>query len=202
MRPKRAYPLATMRTVLLCLLFLHGCSVPRGRPTETAAGQGGDDGDMRVAVVDVGRVIQETPQGQEVGEQLEAAQREAENRMRDLEADMQVIADEIEQARQAGDPEEGIVQREGELVELRQQGAETGRALQGQLEQGRAQLTQPLLAQLSRVAGRIAEAGRYDLVLDSTRLQYADDGVDITDDVVRAMVQGADVLGSEDDASD
>jgi hypothetical protein len=90
--------------------------------------------------------------------------------------------------RSSGDADQSeLASRQRELTRLQQQTSRAARSLQRQLQQGRKQLLAPVMDQLSKTAGAIAQQKGYDLVLDRKTTPYSADEADMTDTVIEAM---------------
>jgi Skp family chaperone for outer membrane proteins len=164
-------------------ILILACGAPPGRPTEDAR-----ESYDTVGYVDMARILRDTPSGQEVGDRLHTAEREIRSQLEDLRAELEAIATELQQAQAAETPDRENVERlAGEYQALAQRAQQAQGVAQQQLEAYRAQLTEPIVEEVREICERIGSAERFGLIIEQGSLAYGDEGVDLTERIVREM---------------
>lgn len=174
---------------LIALGLFSGCGAPPGRGAEERPDLPTTD---KVGVVDVGRVMRDTGKGQQIVVLLTDAERQIQNRVADLMAELETIADDVEEA-QASEPVDR--QRLGALAAEYRATAEEAERIRGlgdrQLSEYRMELTLPLLQEIEEACELIGRDEEYDLIVDRAALSFADDAVDLTERIISEVGGGA-----------
>jgi outer membrane protein len=178
---------------LVAAAVLAACSAPPGRPSETA--DGAEEADVRVAVVDLERVLAETPAGQAAMREFERIGRRLQADLDERREELQALEQAIEQAREDGADQERL----GEMLAEYQQKAGMAQQLlqtsQQQLDALRAQLTAPILEDVARIVRRIGRDEGYDLIVERKGLAYIEPDADLTARIIESY--GAEVGDAE-----
>lgn len=140
---------------------------------------------VKIGVVDMARVINETTEGKAAKSRLEREmtrrqneldrkQREFETFAADLESSFEMLTDDAKQQR--------AMEYQAKATELQQLYG----SHQQELAQAEASATQRIVERVIAVVRDIASRGSYTLVLDNAAIVYAGSGTDLTDQVIRA----------------
>lgn len=140
---------------------------------------------VKIGVVDVARVINETAEGKAAKSRLEREmtrrqneldrkQREFETFAADLESSFDMLTDEAKQQR--------AIEYQTKATELQQLYA----THQQELAQAEAAATQRIVERVIAIVDDIAKRGSYTLVFDSAAVVYKATNTDITSEVIRA----------------
>jgi len=166
-----------------------GCGAPPGRAADPRPSLPSYD---KVGVVDVGRVMRETSKGQQIVALLADAERQIQNRLADLRAELETIADDVETVQAA------VPRDEARLSALAMEYRATTEEAQGirdlgdqQLAEYRMELTLPLLQEVEEVCEQLGRDEEYGLIVDRTALAFADEAVDLTDRVISEVGGGS-----------
>ncbi|MEM9195835.1 MAG: OmpH family outer membrane protein [Myxococcota bacterium] len=165
----------------LCLVV--ACSAPPGRPSETAS----DGNEPRYGVVDLERVLAETRRGRQARREFENLERQAGEQLQQIRAQLEAKAEELGAAQNEGTSEEDLANMVAEYQQMVQQAQQAQGVLQGQLEQAREALTQPILEDTARVARNIGREGGYALILELKAAPYVMETSDLTDQIIEEL---------------
>ncbi|MBW2460850.1 MAG: OmpH family outer membrane protein [Deltaproteobacteria bacterium] len=170
-----------------------GCGAPPGPTADPRPGLPTYD---KVGVVDVGRVMRETSKGQQIVALLADAERQIQNRLADLRAELETIADDVETAQAAVPRDEARLSALATEYRATAEQAQSIRDLgDQQLSEYRMELTLPLLQEVEEVCEQLGRDEEYGLIVDRTALAFADEAVDLTDRVI-AEVGGGSASGA------
>jgi len=187
-------PTPILRLIPLLLAVAVGCGAPPGRP----AGSGddaADDGEARIAVVDLERVLAETDRGQEAMEEFARLGQGLQEHLDELREALREMEANIEAAQEREAPEEEMAEL---LSAYQRAAAEAQREFstsQQRLEAYRAQLTGPLLEDVARIVRRIGRAEGYDLIVDRGGLAWVEPTADLTPRVIEVYREEEGSLG-------
>ena len=136
----------------------------------------------KIAIVDLQRVLSETKAGRNARKTLEAS---AKAKQRKLEKRQQELQANLEKAQRLAGPELAAAQErlQREYMEMQQ----TMFTLQQDLAQQEAKLLETMYTNSQRIVTKLAKSRNYDLVLvrDPGTILHANEGLDITSEVVK-----------------
>ena len=144
--------------------------------------------DNRIGVVDIEQAITATDQGKAARDELERKVREAEAQLQPMIDQLKTLFEEAE-AKQFVLSEEAMRQKQLEVAELRNKIENRKREVEGQLQVDRERLIGPLREKLNTIILDIGRKGGYALILQrgTPGVMYTREALDITDQVVEAF---------------
>lgn len=141
--------------------------------------------EVRIAVVNVQRVLREAPQAQALRQELQA---EMSSRETQLAAKQRELETAVEAFRKdaAAMSESSRQAREQELAAQQRDMIGSAQRFEGEIQQRRTEGLRQIEQQVGGVITNIAERNKYDLVL-TEGVAYANDKLDITEQVIKAL---------------
>ena len=140
----------------------------------------------KVGVVDVGKILQQDPQMQQMNKKLqerfktiqdkiEAAAKQLQSDQEKLKRDTAILSQV-----KAADLKEKIVREERDLARMKQDFYQDARSAQNQA-------MKTILDSVKAIVEKIAKSDNYDLVLQRNNVAFASDRVDITEKVIAKL---------------
>ena len=145
----------------------------------------------RIGIVDVEQAITATEEGKAARDELEGKVREAEAQLQPMVDQLKVMFEEVE-AKQFVLSEEAMRQKQLEVAELRNKIENRKREIEGQLQVDRERLIGPLRDKLNSIVLDIGRKEGFSLILSRgiPGVMYTREALDITDKVVAAFNKG------------
>jgi outer membrane protein len=167
------------------LVAAAACTRPPGRGTTA-------DGEIKVGVIDLDRVLAETARGRRASTELERLGVRVQEEWADIEADLQERARELDEARSSGANEDELARQLANYQRAAEAAQRTRATRQSEIERRKRELTAPILEDVTRIARTIGTREGFGLIMERASTAFVSADADITDEVVSAM-------GREDD---
>lgn len=173
------------RLAWIVLVAATACARPPGRGTTV-------EGEIKVGVIDLDRVLTETARGRRASTEIERLGVRVQEEWADIEADLQERAREIEQSRASGATDEELARQMANYQQAAEAAQRTRAARQGEIERRKRELTAPILEDVTRIARTIGTRDGFGLIMERASTAFVAADADLTDEVVSAMAREED----------
>ena len=146
--------------------------------------QAADVSQIKVAVVNVQQLLQQSPRVAELSKKLESQFKDRQTKIGD---EQKALQDQLDKFKKES-PTMSKKDRDAEEKQITQERSDLVKkvvAYQQDLQKEQNKIMQNILSDLNKIVSTIAKAQSYSLVLDSQAVIYAGDGNDITKDVAK-----------------
>jgi outer membrane protein len=182
LRPKDKSQL-TLLAVAGALFYLVGVAAPGAAYADSKP----------IGVIDTDRIANEYDLARDAKEQIQKFIRDLELEISEKERQLQRLAEELE-SQQMLLGEEALAAKRQEFENLRTEYFQFREQVEGRAEQEYTEKMGPIIDQVRTIAERLGKEEGFGLIIDSTALAvlYVDDSVDLTNEVLAALVRGGD----------
>ncbi len=154
--------------------------------------------ELKIATVDLNRVVNEMKEGKQAQERLRAMAQGKQAEINQLEAQIRSLTEEY-QAKAAVMNEAARADLERRIQEAQMNYQQTGMRLQGELQQAEAQVMEGLMAKVRAEAAKLAAERGYSLIIDAagptaggfSPVIYAHGSLDVTDELIARLNAGS-----------
>lgn len=143
---------------------------------------------LKVGVLDVQQVLQKSPQIAAINNQLTKEFKPRQDKLTALQKQLQNESDNLNKnANVMSDSERNKLQDKvmADKVEMQTQIV----SFQRDLQQAQNKAMQDFMGQLTQVVNNIAKKGNYDLILQRAGVPFANDNLDVTDQVLKELAK-------------
>lgn len=146
-----------------------------------------------IGVIDTDRIANEYDLARDAKEQIQNFIRDLELEISEKERQLQRLAEELE-SQQMLLGEDALAAKRQEFENLRTEYFQFREQVEGRAEQEYTEKMGPIIDQVRTIAERLGKEEGFGMIIDSTALAvlYIDDSVDLTDEVLAALVRGGD----------
>ena len=150
-----------------------------------AASAGAED--LTIGVVDIDQALAATEDGKAARDEFERKLREGEAQLQPMADQLKTMFEEVEQ-KQFVLSEDAIRQKQLEVAELKNKIENRKREIEGQLQVDRERLLGPIQQKLVDIIGELGRTGGYSMIVlrGTPGVIYTREALDITDKVVQA----------------
>lgn len=154
--------------------------------------------DMKLGYVQVERLMQNFPEHEDASRTYEKELQSWQDQLNEYDQEIQRLEEEFEQRNMLFSPEKKR-EKQDEILDKRQEAvqfyqdvfAEGGRAEQRQTE-----LWTPIYAKINRAIEILGDRENFSMIFNAQGLLYADESLDVTDQVLEILKAGVDVSTS------
>lgn len=142
---------------------------------------------FKIATVDMQKAIQTTTAGKKAKTELEGEFNKRKKELEKKEGDLKKMKEDIEK-KQAVLSEEVLGKKQAEFRDEMMKYQETVQKNQMEIQKKERDLTQPILEKMRKIIANVAKEKNFSMVIEnSAMVLYADQGLDITDDVIKSF---------------
>ncbi len=142
---------------------------------------------FKIATVDMQKAIQTTTAGKKAKTELEGEFNKRKKELEKKEGDLKKMKEDIEK-KQAVLSEEVLGKKQAEFRDEMMKYQETVQKNQMEIQKKERDLTQPILEKMRKIIAAVAKEKNFTMVIEnSAMVLYADQGLDITDDVIKSF---------------
>ena len=154
--------------------------------------------DLKIGYVQVERLMQNFPEHEDASKTYEKELKSWQAQLGEYEQEIAQLSEEFEQRAMLFSPEKKK-EKQDEIVSKRQEAAKFYNEIfseGGKAEQRQGELWAPIYAKINKAIEILGEREHFSMIFNAQGLLYAQDSLDVTDDVLTILKAGVDVSTS------